>query len=349
MSSTCRAAIFTGRESYELREYPAPDPPAGGAVLRVEAVGMCGSDLAQWHGLVTVPGMRYPVVPGHEIVGVVERLAPDAELGVAEGDRVAVDEVVRAPGPLRVYGYTAMDDDPEPGLYGGYGEFIKIVPGTRLLRLTSEAPPEELVQFEPLANALNWVTTARVGPGRSLVIQGPGHQGLAVVQAARAAGATDIIVTGTSRDADRLRVASELGADTIDVETCDVVEEVKRLTGGGGADIVFDVSPVPATVQLSIDLVRFGGTVLLAGLKENRPAEVNTDRIVNRALRIFAGTGFSADSLVEAVSALNEGRVDTAPLRGAVLDLDHIDDAIGMLLRRDPAHDAVRVSLRHHH
>ena len=92
--ATCRALVFTGNESYEQREFPVPDPPAGGAVLRVEAVGMCGSDVAQWHGLVTLPGMRYPIVPGHEIVGVVDKLATDAELGVSEGDRVAVDEVV---------------------------------------------------------------------------------------------------------------------------------------------------------------------------------------------------------------------------------------------------------------
>jgi hypothetical protein len=54
VSATCRAVLFTGRESYELREYLVPDPPAVGAVLRVEAVDMCGTDLAQWHGLVTL-------------------------------------------------------------------------------------------------------------------------------------------------------------------------------------------------------------------------------------------------------------------------------------------------------
>ena len=147
MRATCRALLFTGKESYELREFAVPDPPPGGAVLRVEAVGMCGSDVAQWHGKVTLPGMRYPIVPGHEIVGVVEKLAIDAALGVSEGDRVAVDEVVRGPGPLRVYGYTAMDDADEPGLYGGYGEYLRIIPGTVLHRLTADTPPEELTQF----------------------------------------------------------------------------------------------------------------------------------------------------------------------------------------------------------
>ena len=349
MPATCRALLFTGKESYELREFAVPDPPPGGAVLRVEAVGMCGSDVAQWHGKVTLPGMRYPIVPGHEIVGVVEKLAIDAALGVSEGDRVAVDEVVRGPGPLRVYGYTAMDDGDEPGLYGGYGEYLRIIPGTVLHRLTVDTPPEELTQFEPLASAINWVQIAAVSPGRSVVIQGPGHQGLAVLQAARAAGATDLMVTGTGRDALRLAAARALGAHVIDVDAHDVIAAVHERTAGRRADIVFDVSPATATVPLSLALVRSGGTVLLAGLKEGQPVEIVSDQIVNRSLRVLGGSAFTATSLESAVAALNHRRIDTAALRGAVVDLDHIDDALDLLLRRDPTRDAVRVSIRHHH
>ena len=349
MRATCRALLFTGKESYELREFAVPDPPPGGAVLRVEAVGMCGSDVAQWHGKVTLPGMRYPIVPGHEIVGVIEKLGTDAALGVSEGDRVAVDEVVRGPGPLRVYGYTAMDDADEPGLYGGYGEYLRIIPGTVLHRLTVDTPPEELTQFEPLASAINWVQIAAVSPGHSVVIQGPGHQGLAVLQAARATGATDLMVTGTGRDALRLAAASALGAHVIDVDAHDVIAAVHERTAGRGADIVFDVSPATATVPLSLALVRSGGTVLLAGLKEGQPVEIVSDQIVNRSLRILGGSAFSATSLESAVAALNNQQIDTAALRGTVVDLDHIDDALDLLLRRDTTRDAVRVSIRHHH
>ena len=293
--------------------------------------------------------MRYPIVPGHEIVGVVVKLATDADLGVDEGDRVAVDEVVRARGPLRVYGYTAMDDTDAVGLYGGYGEYLRVLPGTVLHRLTVDTPPEELTQFEPLASARNWVGLAGVGPGRSVLVQGPGHQGLAVVQSALAAGATNVMVSGTGRDRSRLAVAAALGADVIDIDAVDVGDAVRSRTGGRGADIVFDVTPATATVPLSLALVRNGGTVLLAGLKERRPVEIISDDIVNRSLRIVGGTAFTPESLVEAVELLNMRQVDTTALRGAVLDIDHIEDAIDLLLRRDPARDAVRVSLRHHH
>ena len=142
MTGTCRAAVFRGDETYEIREFPIPDPPPGGAVLQVEAVGLCGSDVAQFAGIELVPGAcAFPVVPGHETVGRVAKLAPDAALGVAEGDRVAVNEIM--PGlPLRLYGYSDMTGDGEVGLWGGYGEYMEIFPGTELLRMSSDAPAE---------------------------------------------------------------------------------------------------------------------------------------------------------------------------------------------------------------
>ena len=92
---TCRAAVFSGDGTYEVREFPVPVPPPGGAVLAVEAVGLCASDVAQLHGHKHVPGEVSPVVPGHEIVGRVHALDPAADLGVQVGQRVAVDLVWR--------------------------------------------------------------------------------------------------------------------------------------------------------------------------------------------------------------------------------------------------------------
>ena len=76
---TCRAVVFLGNEQYEVREFPVPDPPPGGAVLQVEACGLCGSDLATFEGVELIPDASvFPVVPGHETVGRVVKLAPDA-------------------------------------------------------------------------------------------------------------------------------------------------------------------------------------------------------------------------------------------------------------------------------
>src|SRR4051812_24293696 len=132
MPDTCRAAVFLGNGTYEIRELPIPEPPPGGAVLKVEAVGLCGSDVAQFDGIELVPGgSAFPVVPGHETVGRVVALAKDADLGVSEGDRVAVDEILSIAPAMRIYGYSDMTGEGQVGLWGGYGEYMEIFAGTR--------------------------------------------------------------------------------------------------------------------------------------------------------------------------------------------------------------------------
>jgi threonine dehydrogenase-like Zn-dependent dehydrogenase len=348
MGETCRAAVFLGDGRYEVRDFPVPTPPPGGAVLQVEAVGLCGSDVAQFHGIELVPGgSAFPVVPGHETVGRVVALAPDATLGVAEGDRVAVDEILSIAPAMRIYGYSDMTGAGEVGLWGGYGEYMELFAGTRLHRLPDDVPAAELTVFEPLANAVNWVSIAGVQEGDTVVVQGPGHQGLAVLEAVLARKPSKVVVTGTAADELRLSAARDIGA-TLTVDSSEAVAAVRDLTGGAGADVVFDVATAVQTVPLSLDLVRFQGNVLLAGLKHF--AEVPgliTDKIVVGGLKVLGGSGFTPESMAEAVSLLRSGKVRTDVMRGEVFGLDGIEDAMALLARTDPTKDAVRVSLTH--
>jgi threonine dehydrogenase-like Zn-dependent dehydrogenase len=350
VAETCRAVVFTGDGSHEIREFPIPDPPDGGALLQVEAVGLCGSDVAQHAGVQLIPGTSaFPVVPGHETVGRVTRLGRGADLGVAEGDRVAVDEVLRQVPPLAVYGYTMPVTDDGGGLFGGYGEYMVVLPGTRLHRLRDDRPAAELTVFEPMANAVNWVEIAGVREGQTVVVEGPGHQGLAVLQAVLAAGAGTAIVTGTGADGLRLDAARAIGAhEVIDVTSVDAVTRVRELTNGRMADVVMDISPAVATVPLAVDLVAFRGTVLLAGLKHFAPVDgLVSDKIVLQGLSVFGGSGYTPASMAKAVDLINTGAVDVGHLRGEVFGLDAIDEALGLLARTLPGRDAVRVSIEH--
>ena len=354
MSSTCRGVVFNGDGTFQLRDdFPVPEPPAGGGVLKVEAVGMCGSDVAQLHGHQHVPGEKSPLVPGHEIVGRVHALADDANLGVAVGDRVAVDLVVRAPvtennpfGLGEVYGYTmGLEDD--HGLWGGYGEYMGVLPNTHLVKLTDDIDAAELTLFEPLANVCNWFSRMPVGEGETVVVQGPGHMGLVYAAEAKRRGAETVIVTGTGADALRLEVAREVGADvTVDVTATDLVAFVAEITGGAMADMAVDLADATATVPLCLSLVRQGGKVQLAGLKNLAPVEMITDLIVLKGLTVQGGSGSTPSSMREAVDILNSGEFPTGPLLGEVFGLDQIDQAMA-LLQRTADHDAVRVGLRH--
>jgi threonine dehydrogenase-like Zn-dependent dehydrogenase len=350
MTETCRAGVFLGDHTYEVREFAVPDPPSGGAVLQVEAVGLCGSDVAQYEGIEIVPGAcAFPVVPGHETVGRVVKLASDADLGVAEGDRVAVNEILMAPGPLRLYGYSDMRGDGDVGLWGGYGEYMEIFPGTELHRMSGDAPAEQLTLFEPLASAVNWVDIVGVHEGETVVVQGPGHQGLAVLEAVLAKRPSQVVVTGTSDDQLRLDAATAIGAsNVVKVDVEDAHALVYDLTRGMGADVVFDVATATATVPMAVDLARSGGRILLAGLKhfEAIPGMV-TDHIVLKSLQLFGGAGFTPDSMAAAVALIESGGVRADVVAGEVFDLDHLDDAFGLLTRTVPGRDAVRVGLKH--
>jgi 2-desacetyl-2-hydroxyethyl bacteriochlorophyllide A dehydrogenase len=352
MTATCRAVVFNGDGTYEIRDFRKPGPPKGGALLKVEAVGMCSSDVMQLAGHKHVPGEVSPVVAGHEIVGRVEELADDADLGVSVGDRVAVDLINRkfAYGGSRlvVYGYTLGLDD-ESGLWGGYGEYMCVLPGTHLLKLTESLPAEHMTLYEPLANAVNWASLAGIGEGDTVVVLGPGHVGLMCVVAAKAAGARNIIVTGTSTDRLRLDAALTAGAQhAIDVDAEDPVERVREITRGRLADVVMEVTSMSTrAVQQAFQMVGFTGTVLLAGLKNNTPVELVTDDIVFRGLTVKGGAGSTPDSMRAATNLINQGKVPTDDLLGEVFTLDRFDEAMSLLKREHPDRDAIKVTIRH--
>ena len=360
MQQHVRAIVFTGDGRHEVRRFPKPDPPEGGLVLRVEAVGLCGSDVAQLHGHRLVGNAVFPVVPGHETIGRVESIDPAGDWQVREGDRVAVDEVLRCGAcrfcraastrceRLKVYGYSFGADD-GPGLWGGFGEYMAILPGTHLIPATDAMPAEELTLFEPLANALNWAGIAGIAPGDTVVVQGPGHQGLCCAAAAQIAGAAEIIVTGTGQDGLRLETAAAaFDAKTIDVDAEDPVDRVAEFTGGAMADVVMDLADgAPSTVPLAVKMARRGGRVLLAGLKHGKPVDgLSSDEIVSKMLTISGGAGATPETMERAVRLLGAGRVPSKALLGDVYSMDEVDTAIAALERRIPGKDAVRVSLK---
>ena len=355
MSDTCRAVVFHGDGTWVLRDdFTVPTPPPGGAVLAVEAVGLCHSDVAQLAGHKHVPGEVCPVVPGHEIVGRVHALADDADLGVDVGDRVAVDIVWYGPprdgNPfgVRCYGYSFGLDE-GAGLWGGYGEYMAVLPGTHLARLTDDLSAAELTLFEPLSNMVAWLGQAGFQAGQTVVIQGPGHMGLTCAAYAKSLGAAQVIVTGTAEDASRLAVALEVGADhAIDVTVDDPVEAVMDLTDGFGASLAVDLASAPGTPDLCFDMVHHRATVIWAGMKDRKAVPVVTDKVVMKGLRVMGGAGGDAASVDKAARILNQGGFPTAPLLGTVVGLDEIDRAMA-LLHREGDEDAVRAVLRHEH
>lgn len=340
-----RAIVFNGDETWEERDLPVPDPQPGGAILRVEATGLCHSDIDHFRGHVhTSWGGAFPSIAGHEIVGRVEKIdaAAAAEWGVGEGDRVAVRDIVVTPAGYRIYGHDFSVDEGS-GLHGGFAEHLELLPGSQVYRLRDDLPAEELTVFEPLSCAVTWVAPVRQDD--VVIIEGPGHMGMATVVAARAAGAATVIVTGTARDRFRLDWALRVGADhTVDVDNENPVERVREITGGRMADVVIDAAAgKPVTVNLAMDLVHKGGHVVVAGMKDGPLEGFHSDWIPTRRVTLHPGAGLDTEGAVELINA---GRVPTADLLGDTFPLERFEEAFALLSRRTPGRDSIRVALR---
>lgn len=306
MTQTAHAAVLTEPRTFEIREYPIPDIKPDEGVLKVEAAGLCGTDYEQFNGHLT--GTKWdirPIIPGHEILGFVDRLGREAakEWGVKEGDRVTVESSIPCGQCLQCqlgrpvlcknntgYGLRKSCAEP-PYLWGGYATHMYLHPRARLHRAPAGVPAAAMSLFNPLANAVRWaLDKPGLRVGDSIVIEGPGQRGLLAVFAAKVAGAGQVIITGTKADKERLALAKRLGADaTICVDEEDPVARVLDLTAGAKADIVLDVAAVSTEpIIQAVDMVRPGGTVVLAGLKNSKPVSgLVTDRIVINEIAVL--------------------------------------------------------------
>jgi threonine dehydrogenase-like Zn-dependent dehydrogenase len=173
-----------------------------------------------------------------------------------------------------------------PGLWGAYAEVMYLAPGSIPHRVPPEVPTGVAALFNALAAGFSWAVEAPgLRPGDSVAVLGPGQRGLACVLAACHAGAGTVIVTGMgSRDAHKLALAGDLGADVVvDVEQQDAVDAVAAATAGTGVDVVVDTTPrATQPVIEALRMARPGGTVVLAGLKGTTVPAFPTDEVAMR-------------------------------------------------------------------
>ncbi len=363
MPRTSRAIVQTGPRQLELRELPIPELTDDSALLRVEACGICGSDAEQYTGTIPVP---YPLVPGHEPLGVIEAIGDRAakRWRVDVGDRVAVESLIpcgycpacrggryqvcrgRGGGGLFGHGYVPLDRP--PGLWGAYADYMHLDPFSLVHRVRADIPPSIAVLFNPLGAGFRWaVEMPRTGPGDTVLILGPGQRGLASVIAARTAGADRIIVTGLRRDAAKLALARELGADhVIDVEQEDVRHRVRELTGRG-ADVLVEVAsyttePVAEALWLAAPHAR----VVLAGVKGFKAVpDFVSDLVVVKELTLIGAFGVTSRAYDAAIRLIESGRVPLERLHTHDFALEEAERAIQVLAGEVPGEQSIHSCL----
>jgi len=296
------AAVLAKPRQLDLREFPLPKLALDDGLIRVEACGMCGSDYWQYVGVEDQNGGR-PIIPGHEIYGVVEALGADAgaRWGLRVGQRVALEARIpcgACEGCLSneytycgkmTYGLS-VGIDVAPSLYGGYATHMYLHPKSLIHRVPDEIPTDVLTLLNPLSGAMEWTLRAGgVGVGSRVVICGAGQRGLMAVLVAKGAGAEQVIVTGTKRSAHRLETARRLGATTtINVDEVDPVQAVREATNGKLADVVIDMTSISTKPVLeALAMVRRGGRIVLIGIKGNNLVDgLASDTIVRKELTV---------------------------------------------------------------
>jgi threonine dehydrogenase-like Zn-dependent dehydrogenase len=345
--TTTRAAVQTGIHTTELRDLPLPEIPADAGLLRVVAAGICGSDVPMY-----ASDTNTPRILGHENVGTVEKLGDlaRARWGLEVGDLVALEEYLpcghcgycrsgeyrscletdsRRPGALR-YGSTGIAT--APSLWGGYSQFQYLHPRSVFHRVPENVEPRIAAMALPIGNGFQWAyLDGGAGPGQTVVVQGPGQQGLACVVAAKAAGASTVICTGLARDEHRLEVARRLGADhVVMVDREPLVEAVTRITNGAGVDLVIDVSSGGASEVIggALKIIRKRGKLLVAAYKHKLLAEFDLDAVIRQQMTVRGVRGHSYQAVELALDLMARKTIDLTPMSTHHFGLDEVDRAL---------------------
>jgi len=215
-----------------------------------------------------------------------------------------------------------------PHLWGAYGEYLYLPPRAMIHKIREDVPAEAAVLIcAVMGNAVRWLRqVGGVSIGQTVVIEGPGQQGLAGVIVARECGAAKIIVTGVSADERRFEMARLLGAHhCVDVLKEDPVEKVREITGGRMADLVMDVTGRPQGALTAVDLLKKGGTAVLPGLYGTAThVPLLLDKVVLNEIRLQGVYSHDLNAVGPAIGIVESGRY---PLEKMVTHRFALEDA----------------------
>jgi L-iditol 2-dehydrogenase len=333
-----KSLLMSEYNHLEIADLPLPAAGRGEVLVRVEACGICGSDV---HGFDGSTGRRIPpIVMGHEAAGTVETIG-EGVTKYKKGDRVTFDSTVYC-GKCQYCqrGQINLCDNREVigvscGDYRRHGAFAEyvVIPEQIMYPLPDNFSFNEAAMLEAVSVAMHGVKVSQLEGGETALVIGAGMIGLLTLQAAKAAGCKRVFISDV--DATRLELAKQVGADeALHCSGAELLAEVMRLTGGNGVDVALEAVGRNETVASAIDCTRKGGKVTLIG---NIMPEVTLplQKVVVKQLRL-QGSCASSGEYPEAIELIANGRIQVKPLITAVASLEEGPRWFERLHSREP-------------
>lgn len=303
-AQTMRAAVLVAPENIEIQTVPVPDVPEGWSLLKCEYTGLCGTDFAILHGM--HPRARFPLIMGHEISGTVVRSTAG---GPQPGSRVTCEPLISCGecgacrrGDAHVCNRLKLYGIDQPGSMAQY----VALPNDRLIPIPDRVSLVLAALTEPLAVAVHAVGLSPVKSGDTVAVFGAGPIGMLTALVARNAGAGTVIVIEPSRQ--RANVAERLGFRTI-ASGDDVAGTLREMTGGEGADIVFDAAAHPNVASILTAVVRPKGTIILVGIYK-KPAPIDLQAMSFKEITMTGVRVYTRSDVEKAVQLIATDALD---------------------------------------
>lgn len=310
-------------ETLEFQEVPKPELDGSHAILRVEAVGICGRDLE--HFREELDSKKVPFIPGHEFSGTIVEL-PSGVKSFKVGDRVTAETVDTVCGVCDAcksghYNICKKRKNIGGGMNGAYAPFIK-APLEYLHHLPDNVTFEEAAMVEPSCVSYNAaLVNSDPREGELVVIIGVGTVGLLCLQMAKLRGAK-VALIGLPEDKVRMQIGQELGADFLLYATENPVEKVLELTGQNGASLVIDsVGGSSKTMDQALEMVKPGGQITKVGWFM-KTTNTTLDTLIRKNVRLQGSFSHTKDMWEECIKLISSGKINVKKMITQTLPLE---------------------------
>ena len=310
-----------------LDEVARPQPGPGQVLVRVTHSGVCGTDYKIYNGSIRVP---YPLIPGHEMAGELVDVG-NTRGGPAVGDRVIIDpETYDGTCFYCQKGLTNLCPNGTligRDVNGGFAEYL-MVPATQVFKLPDSIDDRTAPMIQVLTTCLHAQRQVEIFPGDTVAVIGLGVTGQLHVQLAKARGAR---VIGITRSAEKRAMAEKLGADVTIPGGDNVIEQLRELTEGRGADLTIETTGVLKQLEHSVHMTRYGGKVLMFGIYTAKEGALPFYDLYFKEVSLISARVAKPEDYTACIALVERGQVKLAPLVSDVMPLGELKAAIGLL------------------